>query len=422
MSVLSSQEATEPRPSTWPMKDGDAGSRTAVSARRLKLCFISPLGYGLYHPEAAVPFGGAELQSFLLSRELAKDPALDVVVLTTVDAEPGSEARGAVTLVRRRARHRLARHRVLRLRTLAAGAWGYLASFRDMYRLLRSIDADVYLHTGAGVEVGAYGLICRLLRRRFVYLVASSADIEEPCGKVTGTLRRLYPAGLRLADAIVCRTRDQQAWVRRRYGRDSALIRTGHPTGAVLDRPKTTLLWVGRMHPLKQPELFLDLAERLPGEACVMVAMRDRLQEGLWERVQRRASALSNVTLHHSVARHEIAELFARAKLFVNTSTYEGFPNTFVEAAMQGVPIVSLLVNPDRVLTDQGIGRCADGSFDRLVSEARALAARDGTWEDRAGRARAYALEHHDITRSARDLRTLVTSLVTPRTTWSAPA
>ncbi len=399
-----------------------AQSRPATPPRRVKLCFISPLGYGLYHPDAAVPFGGAELQCFLLSRELARDPELDVVVLTTVESEPGSEAHGALTLVKRQARRRLARHPVLRPHTLLGGVWGYLCAFRDMYRLLRSIDADAYLHAGAGVEVGAYALICRLLRRRFVYLVASSADVEEPYGKVAGTLRRLYPAGLRLANAIVCRTQDQQAWMRRRYGRSSTLIRTGHPTQPVLDRPRTAILWVGRMHPLKQPERFLDLAERLQGESCVMVAMRDPLHEDLWERIRRRASALPNVTLRSNATRLETEALFAQAKLFVNTSTYEGFPNTFVEAAMHGMPIVSLIVNPDRVLTEQGIGRCAEGSFETLVSDARALCRPGGTWSDYARRARAYAMEHHDITRSARELKSLVTSLVSAPVPRSAPA
>ncbi len=437
MTPFSSQEAIQQRPGAWLMgsramsleasrgaetgSDG-AQSPAATLQRRIKLCFISPLGYGLYHPEAAVPFGGAELQCFLLSQELARDPGLDVIVLTNVESGPGSEAHGALTLVKRRARHRLARYPVLRPLTLVAGICGYLASFWDMYWVLRSIDADAYLHAGAGVEVGAYGLICRMLRRRFIYLVASSADIEEPYGKVAGTLRRLYPAGLRLADAIVCRTHDQQAGVQRQYGRDSTLIRTGHPTGTVLNRPRTTILWVGRMHPLKQPEKFLDLAERLPGESCVMVAMRDRLHEDLWGRIQRRASALPNVTLRHNVARHETDGLFAEAKLFVNTSTYEGFPNTFVEAAMHGMPIVSLIVNPDHVLTDKGIGRCAEGSFEQLVNDARALSTTDGTWSDYARRARAYAMQHHDIRRSALDLKSLVTSLVSPHIARSDPA
>ena len=73
-----------------------------------------------------------------------------------------------------------------------------------------NIDADIYLHAGAGVEVGAYGLICRLLRRRFLFFIASSADLWEPYGKVEGPLKWLFPLGVRLAHEVVCRSAEQQ--------------------------------------------------------------------------------------------------------------------------------------------------------------------------------------------------------------------
>ena len=77
-------------------------------------------------------------------------------------------------------------------------------------RMFQDIDADVYLHAGAGVEVGAYALICRLLRRRFLFFIASSADLWEPYGRIDGPLKWLFPLGIRLAHAIVCRTAEQQ--------------------------------------------------------------------------------------------------------------------------------------------------------------------------------------------------------------------
>lgn len=388
-------------------------ARVRARPGHLKLCFLSPLGYGLYRPDAGLRFGGAELQFFLLARHLAAEADVEVVVLTTVESDPGVEVRGPLTLVKRRARHRLARHRTLRAGTLLRASWDYATALRDMYRLLRDLDADVYLHSGAGVEVGAYAVIARLLRRRFVYVVASEADVRDPCGLVTGALRRLYPLGLRLADAVVCRTRDQQAWLRRRYGRASALIKTGHPTAAVLDQPRSGILWVGRVHPLKQPHHFLDVAEQLGAEPCVMAAMHDPAHEELWRSVRRRASELANVTLCENVPWREVGALFARAKLLVNTSTYEGFPNTFVEAGMHGTPIVSLAVDPDRVLAEHGIGRCAGGSLERLVAEVRTLCRSEPSRAACARRARAYAVEHHDIQHAARAFKRLAVSLAT---------
>ncbi len=378
----------------------------------MKVCFISPLGYGLYAQDGGYPFGGAELQFYLLSGELAEDSNFRVTVLTTVNGSPTTERRGAITLIARRGRARLTVPSHLTWLAWCLAVSNYGVAFLKMWNLLRHIDADVYLHAGAGVEVGAYAMICRLLRRRFVYVVASSADVEGSYDKVRGPLRRLYPMGVRLADAVVCRTREQQSWLRARYRRAGVLIRTAHPARAAPSRDKSTVLWVGRAHPLKQPLMFLDLAHRLPSEPFVMIIMDDPHHNGLLKAIRDRAATLANLTLHENVGRDRIADFFERAKLFVNTSTYEGFPNTFVEAAMHGAPILSWTVNPDGVLGRHRIGLCAGGSFDQLAASAGELCASEVRREELGSRAAAYALEHHNLTRCAGELKALLNSLV----------
>ncbi|MFM8552514.1 MAG: glycosyltransferase family 4 protein [Nitrospiraceae bacterium] len=389
--------------------DGDAHESLAPI---LRVCFISPLGYGLYRPETGLPFGGAEVQFFLLATEMAKNARRQVQVLTTVEQMPGSEVHGPVTVVRRQGLKRLSH---------VSGAFrrfrGYVEAFRDMHRQLRAIGADVYLHAGSGVEVGAYALICRLLRKRFVYVVASMADLDDSYGTLRGPLRWLYPVGLRLADAIVCRTEEQRTRLHNRYGRSAALIRTGHPVPDDRSAPEGSgsILWVGRAHPIKQPELFLDLAERMPGERFVMVAMRDPSHPDLLPAQRRRAASLPQVTWHEGALWGQIDRLFAQAKLFVNTSTYEGFPNTFVQAAMHRVPILSWRVNPDVVLTRHSIGACADGSVERLLEEARRFAGSDALRCEVGTNARRYAEVHHDVARAAEAFDDLLRQLAENR-------
>ena len=411
---MTTQENQKPASSS---PDPAAVGRDETAGRPIRVCFISPLGYGLYNPEGKYPFGGAEVQFYLLSRELARDPAYAVTVLTTVNEPGGTEACGRVTVIKRQARGRLAEGpRAARL--LSLDAWrGYWASFREMRNLFREIDADVYVHGGAGVEVGAYALICRLLRRRFVYVVVSSADLDQPYGKVEGALKHLYPLGLRLAHAIICQTEEHQASLKARYGRDSVLVRTGYEIPDQLPKTalsggKAGLLWVGRGHPLKQPDVFLDLAKRLPKERCTMLIMKDERHADLWQRVLARAAALKNVTVREAVLPwDEVDRLFTDAKLFVNTSTYEGFPNTFVQAAMRATPILSWAVDPDRVLARHRIGLCAGRSFERLAVDAERLCAAEPQRAEMGRRAWEYAKGHHDLHRSVAKLKALVQSL-----------
>jgi glycosyltransferase involved in cell wall biosynthesis len=390
-----------------------SGEETFISVdhRTLRVCFISPLGDGLYHPGNGYPFGGAEVQCYLSANELARDPAYAVTVLVTVHEPSCVELRPPLTVIRRQAKARLT-NKSLTLRAL----YGALVSFAEMFQQLRRIDAEVFLHAGAGIEVGAYALICRLLRRRFVFIIASTADLSSPDGGVRGPLKWLYPLGVRLAHAIVCRTEDQQAALRDRYGREGRLIPTAHPippeTDNETDNRRTTILWVGRIHPLKQPHLFLDLAERLSDCSCVLVGMRDEAHADLWEAIQRRATGMGHVVFHANVPLHCMDELFGLAKVFVNTSTHEGFPNTFVQAALNGVPIVSWRVNPDCVLSGRQIGLCAEESFDRLVSSVRRLCADDSLCEEYRRRARAYGIENHGLGESVTRLKRLLVSLM----------
>ena len=376
----------------------------------VKACFISPMGYGLYRPEVHRPFGGAEVQVYLMARDLAMDSLFKISVLTTVDDTSAIEQFGRLTLIRRQGQQRLA-VRPKRLHRFAA--WlRYVEALLDMWRQFQRVDADVFLHAGAGIEVGAYALICRLMRRKFIFVVASTSDLSGPYGGVGSPLKWLYPIGVRLAHAVVCRTEDQQAALRERYGRTGILIRTAHPIPTETDHRRSTILWAGRIHPLKQPQLFLDAAEQLSDRRCVMVGMRDDTHPELWDAVRRRAGGLRNVSFHADLPLHCMNELFASAKVFVNTSTYEGFPNTFVQAALNGVPIVSWKVNPDLVLSHHQIGFCAEGTFDHMVSFILRLCNDEPLYEGFRHRARAYGVANHGLDQSVAQLKRLLVSVV----------
>ncbi|MGH7255989.1 MAG: glycosyltransferase, partial [Nitrospirales bacterium] len=129
------------------------------------------------------------------------------------------------------------------------------------------------------------------------------------------------------------------------------------------------------------------------------------------EMVRDRVSALTNVTLALDVPLPEVDRFFARAKILVNTSTYEGFPNTFVQAALHGAPILSWTVDPDRVLTTQQIGLCAGGSFECLVEAVGRLCADESARRALADRAREYARRHHDLNRTVAEFKALIRSL-----------
>jgi glycosyltransferase involved in cell wall biosynthesis len=102
----------------------------------------------------------------------------------------------------------------------------------------------------------------------------------------------------------------------------------------------------------------------------------------------------------------EVNEFLARAHVFVNTSLHEGFPNTFIQAWMREVPVVSLHVDPDEVLGRERIGIHA-GSEEELRDAVRMLVVDPHRRAEYAVRAREYARRRHSLA-NAELLRQLI--------------
>ena len=103
-----------------------------------------------------------------------------------------------------------------------------------------------------------------------------------------------------------------------------------------------------------------------------------------------------NIDYLGPLAQSEVNELLARAHIFVNTSVHEGFPNTFIQAWMREMPVVSLHVNPDDVLNRHGTGIFA-GNEPRLAEAVRRLISEPTVRAEFAERARNYALQRHSL-------------------------
>ena len=95
--------------------------------------------------------------------------------------------------------------------------------------------------------------------------------------------------------------------------------------------------------------------------------------------------------------------MFAQAFVFVSTSLFEGFPNTFLQAGKYGVPILSYQVDPDDFIERNNCGIVAHGDFDRLVEGMRAIQAH---WTSGRGRyssnIRKYVEENHNLEEQVR--------------------
>ena len=80
----------------------------------------------------------------------------------------------------------------------------------------------------------------------------------------------------------------------------------------------------------------------------------------------------------------------------VNTSVDEGYPNTFIQAWLRGVPVLSLEVDPDDVIHENGLG-VVEPDLDALLQQISDLVRKPRTYADISGRAARYAARHHSL-------------------------
>lgn len=259
-------------------------------------------------------------------------------------------------------------------------------------------------------RLAEYQPVVRGLGGKTVYRVAADFDL---CPQERGSDGSdPFTAALREVDAVVTQTDTQACWALELLGRESVGI---SPSVRIPEKrepaEKDTILWVGQCYALKRPWAFLELARAFPDERFVMIAP-DVGAPYFFDAIADSAKSLANLELIESVPYSEIQHHFDQAKVFVNTSLVEGFPNTFHQAAIARTPVLSLSWNTGDYLTATGIGQCAHGDMNVLIEQLRGLL-EDSTLRTTMGEtARCRVEQYNDVRIVVEDWKRLFRSLV----------
>jgi glycosyltransferase involved in cell wall biosynthesis len=264
-----------------------------------------------------------------------------------------------------------------------------------LWAALKRANADVYYTSCAGGLVGQVAMFCRAQRRGFIYRVASDADCDRRRTLVKSSIylreQKMYEYGLRRADVILAQTEHQRHLLRANYGANSELARMIVEFGNAqvpFEERHIEALWVSNLRPLKRPDILFDLASRL---AALRFHMAGGVVPGLesyFEEIKHEAARLPNLTFHGSKPYGEVGRLYEGARVFVNTSDTEGFPNTYLQAWASGTPVVAFF-DPDGLIAREGLG-AAVHSTEEMVEAVKRLTSDPVHWAAVSARCRAF--------------------------------
>ena len=368
-----------------------------ISRTLLTVYFLLDEAFSLFPGgDTRIPVGGAGATTYMLANELSKRSELRVVWLFSSGVDisnlqhPAIEARNYPPLVRAKL--------------------GPLAAYLNRRRMDSVYASDAPSVLVAPTWLLGWPMVVAAPRNGVPVLVRIHSDDDVvPSGATGGGGGRLLAACRSRSAAatevpevsmVAFLTEDQREIFSQQASCPSALIRQGWPISS--EQPVRTagdhILWVGSCRSLKRPLAAVDLARRLPDQRFVMVMppFEGEVDE-LHSAVVAAAAELPNFEL---IARQipiaEVDTLFARAKMFVNTSEVEGFPTTFLQAAATGTPVASLEIDPDGYIVREGVGVSADGDMETLVEGVRSAVEGD-EWIALGRRHWEYARAAHSI-------------------------
>ncbi|MEP7244981.1 MAG: glycosyltransferase family 4 protein [Gammaproteobacteria bacterium] len=292
-----------------------------------------------------------------------------------------------------------------------SGASGVLSQLPSLYSVLKRLRPDVVYQRCLMPYTGACALYCAGTGARLIFHVASDWDVRKP--KFSGwgprvVLHRLSrwisEYGLRRASAIIVQTHDQARTLKTEYGLDATLVVPNvqplpPPREPVARSGPRRVIWVGNFKPVKNPELFLDLAAAFAKDGSVRFVMIGRAGDATYAPLHDRIRQMANVDYLGELPVESVDAEIAASDILVNTSSTEGFPNTFIQGWLRGVPAVSCSVDPDGCLSRGGAGIMA-GSPARLVTVISELLADEEKLRALSLAAREYGRRNHTLERA----------------------
>lgn len=363
-----------------------------------KICFIESQSYSVLNSKTRRSrTGGESVQHSLLARAFAEKGWQ----VNLISMDVGQEDRAVIDGIQ-----------TWKTYKKSAGL-PYLRFFHprltSIWRALKNADADIYFQSCAGLMTGVVARFVASRKRKMIFRVAHDTDCI-PGQQLIGLARdrHIYDYGLRRAHLISAQSENQQQALNDNYGLPSIVVDMAAEIPELdpaLERD-IDVLWVNNFRGFKRPELLVEIAKNMPDVSFAMIGGQMRGFEELFQSVEEAAKEVDNLQFIGAVPYSEVNSYFARSKLFLNTSDSEGFPNSFLQAWVRQVPVVSYF-DPDGLIESKGLGISVNSQND--FEEALSKLLEDSSERQQMGdRARQFVIDRYSSQAIAREYERLI--------------
>lgn len=351
-----------------------------------KLCIIGS-------PHWAAVMGGAEYQEKLLVEKLKSRRNLQIYFITSrINIDHIPEGYNIILLDVHKELNKYA---------------SFFGTFK-LLRILREIKPNVIYQRGGSALIGAAAFYSKRFNCNLIWHLASDSDVEY---KIKSSLlhahrlidQTLFNYGSRKAKHIIVQTNYQKRVVRSmNYKAEIHFLKNFHPF-PVENAPKqkkNQIIWVANFKMVKQPEVFINLSSHLYKKKldvkCIMIGSPATDRNGYQQLLEKKINDTPNLFWLNKQPIEIVNKYINESKLFVNTSKFEGFPNTYIQAWMRETPVVTITCDPDNLISVLGLGM-RSGNFEKLVEDVINLLYDNELRTTMGKQAKKYAFKYHSL-------------------------
>jgi len=373
-----------------------------VKNKKIKICFFSPASYPFFVKNSKTIHGGAEFQMYLWAKEIAKNNNYSVSFMLGNYGQ--MEKHSPIKNIK-----------LIKAFKLTASENIFSKLLKSVYLLFLyfKIKPDIIITTNASSIVGVTALYTQLFGKQYIYRSSSIIDVDRSWISNHKFMGKIYRWGLEHTNLVIVQGKEHKSLLQKNHRiKNIKILKNAFPLQKPNTEIKQHILWVSRFVEMKNPFLFLDLAKQIPDEYFVMICPYNPSGYKRWKLLKNKAAKIPNLIFIEKISFHEIQAYFNKAKIFINTSDFEGFPNTFLQAAQAKTPIVSLNVNPDNFLNEYNCGIFCKNDFNLLVKETKKLLQNPNEQILKGENAYRYLKENHNINKIGKQLEEIIYDLI----------
>jgi glycosyltransferase involved in cell wall biosynthesis len=264
------------------------------------------------------------------------------------------------------------------------------------FYIIARIRPKLILLSGATRDLFYVRLFAKFWKAKLILRFASDSDLQPGKELINRYHDKiLFRLGIKITSDFIVQNENQAVLLKNNYSKYNY---TKIPNIWIFNSDKTSIiyqkdiiLWVSNFRELKRPHWFLRLAKEKTNYHFIMVG--NSIDRNLFNKCKKESKDIYNLKFMGGVSFSDTFELFLKARLFVCTSTIEGFPNTFLQAWLNECPVITTF-DPSNIIANENLGIYCK-NYDEVVMAFDKFEDQN-YYEKTQSNIRSYFRNHHD--------------------------